>query len=94
MSPPDDKERPPAGNRTGAHIDGESTTRDHSAGVVDAPRPSLAKDGLTRNERYEFRLMAKYPEIVERVIAESTDQHPASRRWVMREIRAHIGATP
>lgn len=53
---------------------------------------SFANDGLTRNQRYEFRLMAAHPEIVEQVIAESTDEQPASRRKVMAAIRRSMGA--
>lgn len=36
-------------------------------------------DGLTRNERNHFRNMAEHKDVVERVIAESDDEHPASR---------------
>jgi len=43
--------------------------------------------GLTRNERWAFRKMAAHPEVVEQVIAESTDENPASRRRIMAAIR-------
>lgn len=43
-------------------------------------------DGLSDKQRHEFRLMAEHPEVVEEVIAESTDQSPASRRKVMQRI--------
>ena len=51
---------------------------------------SFADDGLdlTRNERYELRLLASHPHIVERVIAESTDEDPPSRRKVLAAIQA------
>lgn len=46
--------------------------------------PSLAKEGsLNKNQRREFRQMAEHPEVIEEVIAESTDDKPASRRTVM-----------
>lgn len=51
------------------------------------PSSSVATDELTRHERYEFRQMAEHPEVVEEVIAESTDEVPASRRKVMERIR-------
>lgn len=64
--------------------------------------PSLASDAaakarqvLTRNERWAFRLMAAHPDIVEAEIAKGTDEHPVSRAQVMRAIRAHrLGTTP
>lgn len=46
---------------------------------------------LTRQQIYEFRQMAKHPDIVEKVIAESTDDSPASRRKVLRAIAAEEG---
>jgi hypothetical protein len=48
---------------------------------------------FTRNQRYEFRLMAAYPEIVEAEIAKGTDERPTSHRQVMQAIRAHRGMT-
>lgn len=52
---------------------------------------SCANDGLTRNERWQFRKMADHPEIVERVIQESTDADPASRRKILAAIAEHEG---
>jgi hypothetical protein len=37
--------------------------------------------------KHDFRKMAEYPEIIEEVVAESTDEDPASRRKVMRAIK-------
>ena len=64
--------------------------------------PSLASDAaakarqvLTRNERWAFRLMAAHPDIVEAEIAKGTDEHPVSRAQILRAIRAHrLGTTP
>jgi hypothetical protein len=56
------------------------------------PRPgertdlSFASDGLTPNERHYFRTMAAHADVVEDVIAESTDEEPASRRRVLGEL--------
>lgn len=60
-------------------------------GAAKAGRPetSLAndiEDGLTRNERSQFRKMADHPDIVEAVIDDSDDETPASRRRVLDEI--------
>ena len=43
---------------------------------------------LSANERSQFRAMAEHPNIVEDVIAESTNDAPASRRKVINAIRA------
>jgi hypothetical protein len=50
-------------------------------------KPSTATDGLSRDQRHEFRAMAEHPEVVEDVIASSTDERPASRRQVQEAIR-------
>jgi len=50
-------------------------------------KPSFANDGLTRNERSDFRSMAENADVVEEVIAESTDEKPASRRKVLPNTR-------
>ena len=44
--------------------------------------PSVATDRLSKDERHDFSQMAAHPEVVEEVIAESTDDEPASRRKV------------
>lgn len=45
---------------------------------------TLGRDlGLGPDERHDFREMASHPEVVEAVIAESTDEEPASRRKVL-----------
>lgn len=44
-------------------------------------------DPLTKAHRHDFRQMAEHPEVVEDVIASSTDEHPASRRQVQEAIR-------
>lgn len=43
---------------------------------------------LDRHQRSEFRQMAEHPEVVEQVIATSTDEAPASRRQVTQAIKA------
>ena len=55
------------------------------------PRASLASDGLTRNERYQFRLMAEYqhhPEVAALIDAGS------SRRQVLLAINRIRGCEP
>lgn len=54
-------------------------------------KASLASDGLTRNERWKFRRMAAHPDIVERIIRESTDENPASQRRVLAAIAVEEG---
>ena len=49
-------------------------------------KASLADDGLSRNERSQFRKMADHPDVVDAVIDESDDASPASRRRVLDEI--------
>ena len=55
---------------------------------------SIANDGLWRQQRHEFRKMARHPEIVEQVIADSNDDDPPTRRKVMRAIAEHEGRQP
>lgn len=50
--------------------------------------PSVTNDGLSRNQRHDFRRMAEHPEIVEAVAEESTDEDPPSRRKVLQRIKA------
>lgn len=57
-------------------------------------RPSLANDGLTPNERSQFRKMADHPDVVDAVIDDSTDESPASRRRVLDEIGKAKHAPP
>lgn len=64
-------------------------------------RPSTETSVMTdvsRHQRQEFREMAEHPEVVEAVIADSTDEQPASRRRVTQRIaeatKAHPIATP
>lgn len=49
-------------------------------------KPSTTTDGLSRDQRSDFRQMAEHPDVVEDVIAGSTDDAPASRRKVMAAI--------
>lgn len=71
-------------------------------GPVPTPQESGSRKGslanepsnLTPNERSQFRAMAEHPEIVEEVIAESTDDAPASRRKVMKAIKQRVRKTP
>ena len=53
---------------------------------------SSATEGpaLTRHEREDFRKMAARPDVVEAVIAESTDASPPSRRKVIAAIKPHV----
>jgi hypothetical protein len=51
-------------------------------------------DGLHRQQLADFRLMAAHPDIVEEVIANSTDKAPASRRKVVAAIKQRLGTTP
>lgn len=54
--------------------------------------PSVAKDaGMSRTKVWQLRKLAQYPEIVEAVIAESTDEHPASMARVMAAIAEYEG---
>lgn len=48
-----------------------------SGSVATDPSP------LTKDERHEFRQMAAHPDVVEQVIAESTDAEPPSRKKVL-----------
>lgn len=49
--------------------------------------PSFATEpSLNHQQRHEFRQMAQNPDLVEDVIAESTDEQPASRRKVTKRI--------
>ena len=48
---------------------------------------SVAPEDIGRHDRSEFRLMAEHPEIVDAVIAASTDSSPPSRRKVIAAIR-------
>ena len=49
---------------------------------------------LTPNERNDFRKMAANPDVVDRVLAESTDAAPASRAKVLEAIKGAANATP
>lgn len=66
-------------------------------GPVPSPQESGARKGsgateaLSRHDRHDFRKMAEHEDIVEQVIAESSDDEPASRRKVIEAIRE---ATP
>lgn len=44
-----------------------------SAGKRHDLEPSGVTEGLSRHERHEFRRMAEHPDVVEDVIADSTD---------------------
>ncbi len=56
---------------------------------------SVATDpSITRHERNEFRQMAENDDVVEDVIANSTDDQPASRRKVMRAIKGDAPQGP
>lgn len=51
-------------------------------------QPSIATEGsLSKDERSQFREMAEHADVVEAVIAESTDEEPASRRKVLGAIK-------
>lgn len=55
---------------------------------ADAAALKLADVGLTRQEAAEFVAMAEHPEVVEQVIAESSDTAPASRNRVRQAVKA------
>jgi hypothetical protein len=59
----------------------------YSEGLV-ATNPS----SITKIERYEVRLMAAHPDIVEQEIAKGTDERPTSRRQVLHAIKEHKAA--
>ncbi len=52
-----------------------------------SPANEKCDDGLSPNLRKDFRFMANHDDVVEEVIAESTDRRPASRARVKNEIR-------
>lgn len=57
-------------------------------------KTSVAKD-LSPDQRYQFRRMAEHRDIVETIIAESTDKTPATRSRVIRSLpRATEPTTP
>lgn len=59
-------------------------------GEAKTGRPNLPREvDIADNRVHEFRQMAAHPEIVEQVIAESTDTDPPSRAKVLREINSH-----
>ena len=62
---------------------------DRKSDQVEHDRLDLSKD-----QRREFRQMAEHPEVVEAVIAESTDEQPASRRKVTQRIAEAVRAHP
>lgn len=49
---------------------------------------------LTATQRNEFRQMAEHSDVVDEVIAESTDEAPASRRKVLKAIKQRGRKTP
>lgn len=51
------------------------------------PVPREGQVAIASTQRHDFRQMAEHSEVVEQVIAESTDEAPASRRKVMDRIR-------
>ena len=56
--------------------------------------PSTAVEGLlTKDEQTDFRKMAAHPEVVEQVIAESTDGAPDCSQWTTRTGRGTYGST-
>lgn len=57
-------------------------------------KPSTAPEGLSRDDRSDFRNMADHSDVVEQVIAESTDDQPASRRSVLEAIHKPRGEGP
>jgi len=57
--------------------------------TVGAHAGATARD-LSRTERREFRLLATNPDAVEEVIANSTDDEPASRREALRAVAPHV----
>lgn len=72
---------PGGGNHGNQH-----TARPSSANQQVA-RPSSAPDGLSRDDRSDFRRMAAHPDAIDTVAAESSDADPVSRRKVITRIR-------
>lgn len=62
--------------------------------TVGAHSSATEGDDLTRHQRSEFRQMAENEEAVEEVIAEATDEIPASRRKVTDRIRKAVANNP
>lgn len=69
------------GNPTGANQHGGTSS------ATEVP-----PDGLSADQRSEFRRMAENPEAVEETIAASTDEAPASRRKVTQAIKRKASA--
>lgn len=62
------------------------------AAVVGSHSSATQGAALSADERRDFRQMAAHLEVVEKVIAESDDEHPASRRAVLRAV--HTPSAP
>lgn len=59
-------------------------------GGVRVPGEASPYADLPQQRRSDFRLMATHPEVVETVIAESTDKRPATRNRVLNTIRETV----
>jgi hypothetical protein len=66
---------------------GELATAHRPSGSVEVS--TLPNIGLDRHDAAEFVAMAEHPEVVEAVIAESSDDAPATRNKVRTAIREH-----
>jgi DNA-binding CsgD family transcriptional regulator len=53
---------------------------------TDLEPPCRDTEVLSEDQRKQFRKMAEHPEVVEQVIAESTDERPPSRRSVLQRL--------
>ena len=58
------------------------------------PLPRAEEVPVPPTQRHEFRQMAAHPDVVEQVIAESTDDNPPSRRQVTEAIKAEKPPAP
>jgi len=76
--------------RIGEELGEATRNHDRRAGA----KSSATDIGLSKNDRREFREMAAHPEVVEHVVAESSDQSPASRRKVLAAIKEAKSVDP
>lgn len=59
-----------------------------------SPGSNATDPGLTKDQRSKFRELARHADVVEDVIEQSTDEDPASRRKIQREIKKRTGRAP
>jgi hypothetical protein len=57
--------------------------------VTGRPSENVSGGDLSRNDRHRIRQLGDHPEIVDEVIAESTDLDPATRNKILQRIKDH-----